>query len=68
MSKFIRPALLGKVNSSGHDEDLSELWKITVEETTSNGWMLGPFSVDEMHARAGSQGWIPVRRFGNVLL
>ena len=26
--------------------------------------MLGPFSIDEMHSRAGSQGWIPVRRFG----
>ena len=64
VSKFVRPALLGKVKSSEQDADLEELWRITLEETSANGWMLGPFSVEQMHERTGGKPWIPVRRFG----
>ena len=60
----MRPALLGKVKSSEQDADLEELWRITLEETSANGWMLGPFSVEQMHERTGGKPWIPVRRFG----
>ena len=63
-AKFVRPALLGKVRHSDVDRDQKELWDITMDETTTNGWMLGPFTVDEMHDRAGGEPWIPVRRFG----
>ena len=51
------PALLGKVKHSDLGGDQQELWNIIMEETTNNGWMLGPFSVDEMHARTDHRGW-----------
>eukprot|EP00435_Cladocopium_sp_Y103_P052388 s1758_g16.t1 len=35
-----------------------------MDETTSNGWMLGPFTTEEMHHRMAGEPWIPVRRFG----
>eukprot|EP00435_Cladocopium_sp_Y103_P041572 s3385_g11.t1 len=56
-AKFIRPALLGKVRQSTLDDDRRELWKLTMDETTSNGWMLGPFTTEEMHHRMAGEPW-----------
>ena len=61
-SKFVRPAILGKVKASSCDEDSVKLWEMTLEESTNNNWLVGPLTVDEVHSRHAS--WIPVRRFG----
>ena len=63
VSKFVRPALLGKVKASPVDDDLKELFSITQEEALEKHWMKGPFTPDQIHALHGS-AWLPVRRFG----
>ena len=62
-SKFLRPALLGKVRSAEDSDVAEELWQITPNEATNEEWMVGPLEVDEVRARHGEH-WIPVRRFG----
>ena len=64
IAKFVRPALLGKVKHTEPSEEQQDLWDTTMEETTDNGWMVGPFTVEEMHHRTGGEQWLPVRRFG----
>ena len=62
-SKFLRPALLGKVRSAEDSDVAKELWRITLDEATNKEWMVGPLDVDEVRARHGEH-WIPARRFG----
>ncbi|CAE7816597.1 SLC24A2 [Symbiodinium sp. CCMP2592] len=60
-SKFLRPALLGKVASEGLNEHSQELWDKTLEEVTDD-LLEGPLTQEEVHARHGDH-WVPVRRF-----
>ncbi|CAE6946874.1 SLC24A2 [Symbiodinium sp. CCMP2592] len=60
-SKFLRPALLGKVASEGLNEHAQELWDKTLEEVTDD-LLEGPLTQEEVHARHGDH-WVPVRRF-----
>ena len=62
-SKFLRPAILGKIKSNVGDDGQSQLSGMTFEEAANKGWMDGPLTVHEVQSRYGSS-WIPVRRFG----
>ena len=62
-AKFLRPALLGKVNASALDDDAQKLWDLTLEEAKNSHWLLGPKTPGEVTADHPG-GWIPVRRFG----
>ena len=62
-TKFLRPAILGRLKNFD-DEDLqSTLYDTTLEEATVKGWLEGPYSPDEIHGLLGPD-WLPVRRFG----
>ena len=41
-AKFLKPALLGKIRSSGRGEHSSELYDITVSEAKEKSWLKGP--------------------------
>ena len=62
-SKFLRPALLGKVNAGSVDEDAQKLWELTIEEAQQSHWLSGPKTPEEVN-QAFPSGWLPVRRFG----
>ncbi|CAE7559207.1 unnamed protein product [Symbiodinium natans] len=61
-TKFLRPALLGKVKSSSMDRNARELWEKTMQEVES-GMLEGPLSSQQLDDRHPS-GWLPTRRFG----
>ncbi len=61
-SKFLRPALIGKLKSQTEVEHLDELHAITRAETTDKQWLTGPITADALHEEFGD-GWIPVTRF-----
>ena len=61
-TKFLRPALLGKVKSSSVDRNARELWEKTMQEVES-GMLEGPLSSQQLDDRHPS-GWLPTRRFG----
>ena len=42
-SKFLKPALLGKIRSGGVGEHTEELYDLTLAEATEKSWMRGPY-------------------------
>lgn len=61
--RFLRPALLGKVNSTPVDDDAKKLWDLTLDEAKQGHWLRGPLSPEDVN-KSFPSGWIPVRRFG----
>lgn len=61
-SKFLRPALIGKLKSQSEVEHLAELHAITEAEATDKQWLSGPVTADQLH-REFPDGWLPVTRF-----
>ena len=61
-SKFIRPFILGKMNSRSTSENNEELLELTAAEAGEKNWLQGPMSTDCVHKRFGDS-WVPVRRF-----
>ena len=61
-SKFLRPALLGKIRSGGVGHLGAELMKVTLDEATNKAWLQGPMSVREVDEFFAGP-WMPVRRF-----
>lgn len=61
-SKFIRPAILGKVTHMDKPEYLDELNEVTRAEAESKGWLNGPMSFDQVCSELGDE-WLPVQRF-----
>ena len=62
-TKFLRPAILGRLRNFDNEELQKELFKTTLEEATEKRWLDGPFDVKDMHEQLGDE-WLPVRRFG----
>ena len=61
-TKFMKPALLGKIRMGKSSELSTELYDLTVEEASAKGWLDGPKTVAEVDQRFDSR-WMPVRRF-----
>ena len=62
-SKFLRPAILGRVRAQQPRDTDSALYEITLKEAVEKGWMDGPFNPEQVTQRYGDD-WMPVRRFG----
>ena len=62
--KFMRPALIGKIQSHPPCEHDAELWQKTLDEVAA-GNLEGPLPESKVRAMHGSD-WVPVRRFGVV--
>ena len=61
-TKFMKPALLGKIRMGKTSELSNELYTLTVEEASVKGWLEGPMTVSEVDGKFGGR-WMPVRRF-----
>ena len=61
-TKYLRPAILGRMKLTEGSELQTELMEVT-EAEKAKGWLEGPFSVDEVAEKFGPN-WLPVRRFG----
>ena len=61
-SKFIRPFILGKMNSRSTSENNEELLELTAAEAGEKNWLQGPMSTGCVQKRFGDS-WVPVRRF-----
>ena len=61
-SKFLRPAIIGKTNSTSTGSHDKELFDITIKEATEKAWLRGPMDHDEVCKAVGND-WLPVRRF-----
>ena len=61
-TKFLRPAILGKLKSFDNEELQKELYETTLIEAVEKHWLEGPYDVSEMHSKLGEH-WLPVKRF-----
>lgn len=61
-TRFLRPAILGRIRSQEPPEYLDELRAITMKETLEKGWLQGPMSLEEVQEEFGAN-WLPVTRF-----
>ena len=48
-TKFLRPAILGRLRNFDNEELQKELFRTTLEEATEKRWLDGPFDVKDMH-------------------
>lgn len=62
-TSFLRPLILGKMQAYEDDELQKELYAITADEASEDGWLSGPYSPEEVTRMCG-QKWLHVRRFG----
>ena len=62
-TKFLRPAILGRLKNYEDDELQKQLFSVMLEEAVEKRWLDGPYKVEDMHRLQGSD-WLPVRRFG----
>lgn len=60
-TKYLRPAILGRMRLTESDELQDELQQVT-EMEKEKGWLDGPYSAEEVTNMFG-QNWLPVRRF-----
>ena len=60
-TKYLRPAILGRIRLTESDELQDELQQVT-EMEKEKGWLDGPYSAEEVTNMFG-QNWLPVRRF-----
>eukprot|EP00435_Cladocopium_sp_Y103_P070071 s19_g34.t1 len=64
-TKFLRPAILGRLRNYD-DEDLQkDLYATTLSEAEDKQWLEGPYDIDAVHDMMGAD-WLPVRRFGII--
>jgi len=64
-TKFLRPAILGKLKNFDDEVLQKELYDTTLSEAVEKHWLEGPYDVSEMHHKFGEH-WLPVKRFGVV--
>ena len=62
-SKFLKPALLGKVKQHTCDDDHCKLYEMTLKEANVKGWLEGPYEPEQVTEMINGP-WMPVRRFG----
>ena len=62
-TKFLRPAILGRLKNFSDEELQKELFETTLKEATEKHWLEGPYDVDEVRSQMGDK-WLPARRFG----
>eukprot|EP00435_Cladocopium_sp_Y103_P036529 s3063_g9.t1 len=61
-TKYLRPAILGRLKITEGNELHDELHSVT-ETERSKGWLSGPHSTETIASLLG-EDWLPVRRFG----
>ena len=61
-TKFLRPAILGKLKNFDDEAIQKELYDTTLNEAVEKHWLEGPYDVNEMHCKFGEH-WLPVKRF-----
>ena len=64
-TKFLRPAILGRLKNFEDVELQKELFETTIKEASEKHWLEGPYDVEEVRQQLGDK-WLPVRRFGVV--
>ena len=62
-TKFLRPAILGRLKDYEDEELQKQLFSVTLEEAVEKQWLDGPYCVEDMSNLMG-KNWLPVRRFG----
>ena len=63
-TKFLRPAILGRLKNFEDDDLQGQLFSATMDESMDKHWLGGPYDVDDMRNLMGND-WLPVRRFWN---
>ena len=62
-TKYLRPAILGRLKNFADEGLQKELFETTLKEAVEKHWLEGPYDVEEVRRQMGDL-WLPVRRFG----